>query len=105
MGYCFVKRCAGGGGSGEVIPDFNDGSVTDFSVYAGAAHEGELELGYSVSQKVALPATTAAYLTSIEDENFIPSNIKKGANIFGLEGKYEGGTALPKYLGEYEVIE
>lgn len=146
----------GGGGGGEAIPNFNE--VEGFRVFLEGL-EGEINVGYSVLEKVALPAGYPAILASLSDENFIADNIKKGVNIFGLVGafggegnqwlgeyvdgtgyktgaivSYEGniyicikdlddmqdptnaeywrmlneaggGTALPKYLGEYEVIE
>lgn len=80
-------------GGGEVIPDFSE--VEDFTVYVDGL-EGEVEISYDVSEKVALPSGHNL-LASVSDENFIANNIKKGVSVFGLEGAYEGesGTDSP----------
>lgn len=71
---------------GEVIPEISE--VDDFKIEASGL-DTELEVSYSVSEKVALPAGRNL-LAYIEDANYTPSNIKKGESIFGLEGEYEG---------------
>ena len=71
---------------GEVIPEISE--VDDFEIVASGL-DTELEVSYSVSEKVALPAGRNL-LAYIEDANYTPSNIKKGESIFGLEGEYEG---------------
>ena len=73
----------------EVIPEFTE--VEDFTVSVNGL-EGEVEISYDVSEKVALPAGSPARLASVSDENFIASNIKKDVSIFGLTGVYEGET-------------
>lgn len=80
---------------GEVLPEFDE--VDDFELDISGL-DTELEVSYSVSEKVTLPAGHHL-LTSIEDTNFTPSNIKKGVNIFGLDGEYEGegGEDIPDY--------
>ena len=85
-----------GGGSGEAIPNFNE--VEGFRVFLEGL-EGEINVGYSVLEKVALPAGYPAILASLSDENFIADNIKKGVNIFGLVGAFEGEGN--QWLGEY----
>lgn len=93
---------------GEVIPEYTE--VEDFTVFLDEADEGTITVAYSTPQDVKLPApsgsASAVRLASVDDENFIPSNIKKGVSIFGLEGEYEGeGTGpLSIYDGEYEVV-
>lgn len=72
---------------GEVIPEISE--VEAFTIRTGTADEGSLEIGYDVSERVALPEGSHL-LASIEDANYTPSNIKKGVTIFGLEGEYEG---------------
>ena len=69
-------------GSGEDIPEYNE--VEDFKLDVSGL-DTELEISYSVSEKVALPAGRNI-LAYTEDENFTPSNIKKGVSIFGLTG-------------------
>lgn len=69
-------------GSGEDIPEYNE--VEDFKLDVSGL-DTELEISYSVSEKVALPAGRNI-LSYTEDENFTPSNIKKGVSIFGLTG-------------------
>lgn len=77
-------------GEGEVIPEYTE--VEDFEVFVNGL-EGEVEIGYSVSEKVALPAGSPARLASLSDEDFIADNIRKGKNIFGLEGAFEGESS------------
>lgn len=76
---------------GEVVPEFTE--VDDFAVFAEADGDGSLLVGYDVSQKVALPAGSPARLASVSDEDFIANNIRKGKNIFGLEGAFEGESS------------
>lgn len=84
-------------GSGEDIPEFTE--VEGFDVFLDEADEGTITVAYSAPQDVKLPAPSAgvaARLASVDDDNFIPSNIKKGVSIFGMTGNYEGeGSATP----------
>lgn len=84
-------------GSGEEIPEFTE--VEGFDVFLDEADEGTITVAYSAPQDVKLPAPSAgvaARLASVDDDNFIPSNIKKGVSIFGMTGNYEGeGGATP----------
>ena len=85
----------------EVIPEFTE--VEDFTVSVNGL-EGEVEISYSVSEKVALPAGSPARLASVSDENFIASNIKKDVSIFGLTGVYEGET-VEEYDGTISIAD
>lgn len=83
---------------GEVLPEFSE--VEGFDVFLDEADEGTITVGYSTPQDVKLSApsgsASASRLASVDDDNFIPSNIKKGVSIFGLTGAYEAeDTALP----------
>jgi hypothetical protein len=83
---------------GEVIPEFTE--VEDFTVFLDEADEGTITVAYSTPQDVKLSAPSGSAqtvrLASVDDENFIPSNIKKGVSIFGMIGNYEGeGGATP----------
>ena len=80
--------------SSEVLPEFTE--VEDFTVMVSGL-EGEMEISYDVSEKVALPSGYNQ-LTSVNDANFIASNIKKGVSIFDLVGAYEGET-IEEYDG------
>jgi hypothetical protein len=77
------------------LPEFDE--VDDFELDVSGL-DTELEVSYSVSEKVALPAGHHL-LTYIEDTNFTPSNIKKGVNIFGLDGDYEGDGNIETWDG------
>ncbi len=85
----------------EVIPEYTE--VEDFAVFVNGL-EGEVEISYDVSQKVALPAGSPARLTSVSDANFIANNIKSGVSIFGLTGAYEAET-VEEWDGTGVVIE
>ena len=85
----------------EVIPEFTE--VEDFTVSVNGL-EGEVEISYDVSEKVALPAGSPARLASVSDENFIASNIKKDVSIFGLTGVYEGET-VEEYDGTISIAD
>lgn len=80
-----------GEGGGEVIPEFTE--VEGFDVFLDEADEGTITVAYSTPQDVKLSApsgsASAVRLASVDDENFIPSNIKSGVSIFGLTGAYE----------------
>ena len=86
-------------GGGESIPDFSE--VEGFTVFLDEADKGTITVAYSTPQTVKLPAPSgsaqAVRLGSVDDDNFIPSNIKKDVSIFGLRGTYEGegGTDSP----------
>lgn len=86
---------------GEVIPEYTE--VEDFTVLVEGL-EGEVNIGYSVSEKVALPAGSPVQLATIDDENFIANNIKKGVNIFGLTGAYEAET-VEEYDGSISIAD
>lgn len=77
-----------GEGGGEVIPEFTE--VEGFDVFLDEADEGTITVAYSTPQDVKLSApsgsASAVRLASVDDENFIPSNIKSGVSIFGLTG-------------------
>lgn len=80
--------------SSEVLPEFTE--IEDFTVMVSGL-EGEMEISYDVSEKVALPSGYNQ-LTSVNDTNFIASNIKKGVSIFDLVGAYEAET-IEEYDG------
>ena len=84
----------------EVIPEFTE--VEDFTVMVSGL-EGEMEISYDVSEKVALPSGYNQ-LTSVNDANFIASNIKKGVSIFDLVGAYEGET-VEEYDGTISIAD
>lgn len=71
----------------EEIPEISE-PLTLIASKDGA-EEGELVIAYNLSEKVALPVATNEPLGFIEDENFVPSNIKNGVKIFGVTGEYE----------------
>ncbi len=81
---------------GEEIPEISEALALTAST--DGAEEGELVIAYSLSEKVALPTGTNKQLGLVEDADFIASNIKSGANIFGLEGTYEG-EVIEEYDG------
>ena len=86
--------------SSEVLPEFTE--VEDFTVMVSGL-EGEMEISYDVSEKVALPSGYNQ-LTSVNDANFIASNIKKGVSIFDLVGAYEGET-IEEYDGTISIAD
>ena len=79
----------------EVLPEFTE--VEGFDVFLDEADEGSITVAYSTPQDVKLPAPSgsvqAVRLASVSDDNFIPSNIKSGVSIFGLEGAFEGESS------------
>lgn len=77
-------------GSGEDIPDHTD---SDFTLHYTSKGSGELGIVYSSSEKVAFEAAPeGAEIDTLQDQNFVPSNIKKDVVIFGVKGEYEGST-------------
>lgn len=78
----------------EVIPDHAD---SDFTLhYRVGGGSGELDITYSSTEKVAFEAAPeGAMVGTLQDQNFVPSNIKKGVEIFGVTGEYEGSTDSP----------
>lgn len=95
-----------GEGGGEVIPEFTE--VEGFDVFLDEADEGTITVAYSTPQDVKLSApsgsASAVRLASVDDENFIPSNIKSGVSIFGLTGAYEAET-VEEYDGAIVIEE
>ena len=84
------------GSNVEVLPDYTD---SDFTLhYAAGEGAGELDIVYSSSEKVSFEAAPeGAVIDTLQDQNFVPSNIKNGIEIFGVTGEYEGtaDSALP----------
>lgn len=94
-----------GEGGGEVIPEFTE--VEGFDVFLDEADEGTITVAYSTPQDVKLSApsgsASAVRLASVDDENFIPSNIKSGVSIFGMTGDYEGSPLPVEVSTEAEM--
>ena len=73
---------------GEEIPDHAD---SDFTLHLANTGEGEIGVVYSSTEKVSFDAAPSGkVIDTFSDAGFTPSNIKKGVEIFGLTGEYEG---------------
>lgn len=68
----------------NVIPEYTE--VADFRVFTDEADEGVVELSYDSSKDVKLSAGQRVRFVSLEDDNFVPWNIKNGVTIFGMTG-------------------
>lgn len=76
---------------GEVLPDHTD---SDFTLQLANTATGELGVVYSSTEKVAFDAApNGEVIETFFDVHFVPSNIKKDVEIFGVTGEYGGGSA------------
>lgn len=73
---------------GEVIPDHTE---SDFTLQLANIALGELGVVYSSTEKVSFEAAPSGnVIDTFVDTNFLPSNIKKDVEIFGVMGEYGG---------------
>lgn len=76
---------------GEVLPDHTE---SDFTLQLANTATGELGVVYSSTEKVAFDAApNGEVIETFFDAHFVPSNIKKDVEIFGVKGEYGGGSA------------
>lgn len=76
---------------GEVLPDH---TASDFTLHYTSKGSGELGVVYSSTEKVAFEAAPeGAAIDTFQDQNFVPGNIKKDVEIFGVRGTYEGESS------------